>query len=202
MGSSLVTNSPVSDDNWHLFTGILRTDGTVELWRDGFLSYQGVPASTKDSKPSLLALGGQEPTIHFPMRKLRKYCFIFVNSGIQKDGIWKIIFDKMDVHWTEDFPLLVRLSSSMHPDFSLNSFAGPTQGGDLRIFSETGKVLSYEIDEWNGSNGESTLWVQIDQVSPDLQLVAYWGNENNTSYPLFRNDGSVWSNYAGGMALI
>ena len=73
----------------------------------------------------------------------------------------------------------------------------PTRREICEFLNEAGKVLPYEIDEWNGTNAESTLWVQVDKVTPDLKLFAYWGNESNTSAPAYRNNGSAWSNYAG-----
>ena len=30
---------------------------------------------------------------------------------------------------------------------------------------------------------------------PDLVFHAYWGNENNTTAPTYRTDGSIWSGY-------
>ena len=86
-----------------------------------------------------------------------------------KDAERRDLEDHLRLKWMsnglEDFPLLVRLSSGQHPDFSLSSFADPNQAGDLRILNEAGKVLPYEIDEWNGTNSESTLWVQVDKIT-------------------------------------
>ena len=43
--------------------------------------------------------------------------------------------------------------------------------------------------------GESTIWVQTKNPGPDLVFYAYWGNENNTTAPTYRTDGSIWSGY-------
>ena len=69
--------------------------------------------------------------------------------------------------------------------------------GRPEIFDQNGKVLPYEIDEWNASSGESTVWVKVNQITPELKLFAYWGNEDNVSLPDYRTDGTVWSDYAG-----
>ena len=198
MGTNLVNNGPPSDDQWHILSGMVKSDGSIELWRDGFLVHQGNQPNSKDYKPSLLALGGAGANDSFSNSEVAEV--LLYNRGL-KDAERRDLEDHLRLKWMsiglEDFPLLVRLSSGQHPDFSYSSFADPSQAGDLRIFNKAGKNLSYEIEDWNGTNGESTLWVQVDKITPDLNLIAYWGNDSNTSAPLYRNNGSVWSNYAG-----
>ena len=88
--------------------------------------------------------------------------------------------------------MLVRLSSSSHPDFDLQSFADPANGGDLRFYDEYNRELPFEIDEWNSSD-ESTVWVQVHELSEKSKVFAYWGNDGNTTTP----DYDIWSDYEG-----
>jgi hypothetical protein len=54
----------------------------------------------------------------------------------------------MDEKGLENFPLLVRLSDGLHPDFSTTSFSDPNQAGDLRIYDKQGKPLMHQVDRW------------------------------------------------------
>ena len=90
------------------------------------------------------------------------------------------------------FPLLVRLSANSHPDFDLQSFADPTNGGDLRFYDERHRELAFEIDEWNAS-GESLVWIKVLDLNDKSKIYAYWGNDNNTTLPSH----NLWSDYEG-----
>ena len=57
MGSNLLNSGPSSDDQWHMLSGIVRSDGSVELY-NGFLVDQANRSNSIDYKPRLLALGG------------------------------------------------------------------------------------------------------------------------------------------------
>jgi hypothetical protein len=91
-----------------------------------------------------------------------------------------------------DFPVLVRLSDSL-PGFSYGQFASPA-GGDLRFTDSTGtRELPYEIDEWNDTNGVSSVWVQVRQLSGTNDSIwAYWGNPSDVTPPAYTTNGSVW----------
>ena len=39
--------------------------------------------------------------------------------------------------------------------------------------------------------------MNIPSFNDEDSIFAYWGNDNNTSIPSYRTDGSVWSNYEG-----
>jgi hypothetical protein len=91
-----------------------------------------------------------------------------------------------------DFPVLVQLSTNI-PGFSYNQFSS-TNGADLR-FAEagTGRELPYEIDQWNDSNGISSIWVQVPQIAPSNSFIwAYWGNSNDLVPPSYTTNGAVW----------
>jgi hypothetical protein len=90
-----------------------------------------------------------------------------------------------------DFPVLVRLSAAL-TNFSYASFDSPT-GGDLRFASASGAELPYEIDQWNDSNGVSSVWVQIPALtSTNDYITAYWGNAAGTNPPAYTTNGAVW----------
>ena len=92
----------------------------------------------------------------------------------------------------EDFPALVRLSTSV-PGFSYAQFASPT-GGDLRFADSSGTIsLPYEIDQWDDTNGNSTIWVQVPTLSGTNDFIwAYWGNPNDTTPADYNTNGAVW----------
>lgn len=90
-----------------------------------------------------------------------------------------------------DFPVLVRLSSSL-AGFSYAGFASPT-GGDLRFADAGGAELPYEIDQWNDSNGVSSVWVQVPALTSTNDYIwAYWGNQAGTNPPAYTTNGTVW----------
>ena len=80
-----------------------------------------------------------------------------------------------------NFPALVKLSSAL-PGFSYNQFVLPN-GGDLRFTDSSGyRMVPHEIDQWNDSNGVSTVWVQIPALTGTNDYIyAYWGNNNPTN---------------------
>lgn len=92
----------------------------------------------------------------------------------------------------QDFPVLVRLSTNL-PGFSYAGFASPT-GGDLRFADADGtRELPYEVDQWNDSNGVSSVWVQVPQLSGTNDFIwAYWGNPGDVTPPDYSTNGEVW----------
>jgi hypothetical protein len=91
-----------------------------------------------------------------------------------------------------DFPVLVKLSAAI-PNFSYSQFASAT-GSDLRFADASGtRALPYEIDQWNDSNGVSSVWVQLPHLASTNDYIwAYWGNPSDTSTPDYVTNGSVW----------
>ena len=89
--------------------------------------------------------------------------------------------------------MLVRLSTAI-PGFSYQQFASPT-GGDLRFTDSGGtREIPYEVDQWNDTNGISSVWVQVPHLDRDNQRLndfiwAYWGNPNATTPA---TNGNVW----------
>lgn len=92
----------------------------------------------------------------------------------------------------ECFPVLVQLSAKQ-TGFSYGAFASPN-GADLRFADSSGtRELPYEIDQWNDSNGVSSVWVQVPQLSStNTSIWAYWGNGSATSPPAYTTNGAVW----------
>jgi len=91
----------------------------------------------------------------------------------------------------ENFPALVRLHEGLD-GFSYADFADE-DGRDLRFADSTERSsLVYEIDEWN-TNGVSTVWVRIPELTPETFIWAYWGSTNLTNVPVYVTDGSTWS---------
>ncbi len=92
----------------------------------------------------------------------------------------------------EDFPVLVRFGTNVS-GFSYAQFASPT-GGDLRFADSSGTIsLPYEIDQWDDTNGNSTIWVQVPTLSGTNDFIwAYWGNPNDTTPADYTTNGAVW----------
>ncbi|MDE0821818.1 MAG: DUF2341 domain-containing protein, partial [Opitutales bacterium] len=94
----------------------------------------------------------------------------------------------------KNFPTLVRLRDGLG-GFSYKQVKS-LKGGDIRFLSPAGNELSYSFDEWN-SDGESDLWVKLDDVSLNGgdQFTMYWGNPEATAIPSYSTNGSVWQDY-------
>ena len=68
-----------------------------------------------------------------------------------------------------NFPVLVRLSTAIEK-FSY----AKCKADELRFFLPDGTPLAHEIDYWN-ENGESTVWVNIPELTADTVFRACWG---------------------------
>ncbi|MGH8024065.1 MAG: DUF2341 domain-containing protein, partial [Limisphaerales bacterium] len=91
------------------------------------------------------------------------------------------------------FPALVCLSTNI-PGFSYGEFM-TANGADLRFADSDGtRELPYEVEQWDGSNGVSSFWVQIPTLSGGTNnfIYAYWGNPNDTTPPTYTTNGTVW----------
>jgi len=77
----------------------------------------------------------------------------------------------------ENFPVLVRL----HSDFFDFSTAHP-QGHDIRFVSD-GLNLPYQIEQWDASIGNASIWVQVPKIQGNQQqeIKIHWGNTNAKS---------------------
>ena len=90
-----------------------------------------------------------------------------------------------------NFPALVRLHEGLD-GFSYDDFSTP-DGRDLRFANAAEQEsLTYEIDEWN-TNGVSTVWVRIPELTSETSIWAYWGSPSLTNVPVYVTDGSTWS---------
>ena len=204
MGTNLVNPASSADQNWHILTGIIKTDETLELWRDGFLILQESIPNRTDSKPALLSFGGAQANTDFSNSEIAE---VLLYDRALKDSERRDIEDHLRLKWMrkglENFPLLVRLSDGLHPDFSTTSFSDPNLAGDLRIYNEMGKPLMHQVDHWVTSDTEEkTIWVKVDKITPELRLIAYWGNERNTSTPVFQYGWFGMERILGCLALI
>lgn len=95
-----------------------------------------------------------------------------------------------------DFPVLVRLSANL-PGFSYSQFVSPSTGADLRFTTTNGRVLPFQIDQWN-PNGESEIWVQVPSLaSTNDGITAYWGNPADSAMLPCNTNGGVWTTLSG-----
>jgi hypothetical protein len=95
-----------------------------------------------------------------------------------------------------DFPLLIRLSSSLSYSSSIFENAEP-DGADLRFTSLNKKPLSFEVERWDPSLQQAEIWVRIDTIfSGDAGQIIYlyWGKENS---PAASSGETVFSKQTG-----
>ncbi len=69
-----------------------------------------------------------------------------------------------------------------------------TGGVDLRFTaSDEATVLNYEIDTWNDADSNSWIWVQVDLLTNNTTIYAYWGRLGESA-PSYTTNGATWSN--------
>ncbi|MCY2954809.1 MAG: DUF2341 domain-containing protein [Planctomycetota bacterium] len=93
-----------------------------------------------------------------------------------------------------NFPLLVRLNKGVF-DFS---HAKPN-GDDIR-FSEKGKALAYQVEEWDAANGAASIWVRIPVIKGNARqgIKLHWGRADAVS----ESNGSAVFNPDNGYATV
>lgn len=77
----------------------------------------------------------------------------------------------------EGFPLLVRL----HKDFF--GFSQAKAGGaDVRFSGSDGKLLDYQIEEWDAAQGAAAIWVRIPRIEGNAgqEIHIHWGKADAT----------------------
>ena len=184
---------PTADQSWHLMTGRLSQDGNAMIRRDRYVLSAGVAVMDANAKPKFLSIGGSQANDLYSKSEVAEV--LLYNRSLTDNEILKLeryLHNKWLGGSLDHFPLLVRLSSTSHPEFDFQSFASPLDGGDLRFYDESNKELPFEIDEWN-SSGESLVWVRPENFVVGSPLYAYWGNDNNTSMPVH----DIWTDYQG-----
>ena len=97
-----------------------------------------------------------------------------------------------------DFPALVRLSVAGVSGFSYNGFLakdveGKSTGYDLRAFDSNGRILPYEIENWD-PEGVSEVWVRTYDLNSSTSITLAWANAAETDIKPYTYDGSVWTN--------
>ncbi len=72
-----------------------------------------------------------------------------------------------------DVPVVVRLDDEFF-DFS----SSLPHGEDLRLTSEAGEVLPYEIESWDRERGTAVVWVRVPEIRGQARqrLTLHWGN--------------------------
>ena len=90
-----------------------------------------------------------------------------------------------------NFPILVRLSTSRQPWFNPSDCAA--NGADLRFALSDGTLLAHEIDTWNAA-GESTVWVNIPELTASTVVNAYWGAKSAAFLPIM-NPADAWPDF-------
>ena len=196
MGATLGQSVP-ADRSWHLMAGTFDAAGNTVLWRDGIKVIDQAVATGADSVPRRLSLGGSGTNLNFSNSEVAE---VLLFDRLLNDSEFSAMQQYLRVKWQggslTDFPLLVRMGSAFHPDFSHASFADPVNGADLRFFDGQNRELIHEVDEWNAS-GATSVWVQVKDLHPDSAIIAYWGNSNDVTPPAYRSDGSLWSGFEG-----
>ncbi len=78
----------------------------------------------------------------------------------------------------EQFPVLVRLYRDLF-DFT----QAKPHGEDLRVTSNTGEPLAFQIDHWDAARGVASVWVRVPRITGNSrqELKLYWGNASATS---------------------
>ena len=73
----------------------------------------------------------------------------------------------------EDFPVVIRLDNEFFPFEE----ALP-HGEDLRITSDSGQLLSHEIEAWDKTTGRAIVWVRVSEIRGHARqrLTLHWGN--------------------------
>ena len=82
--------------------------------------------------------------------------------------------------------------------FSYNSFLAKdlqdkSTGYDLRAFDANGRILPYEIENWD-PEGVSEIWVRTYDLNTSNAITLAWGNSAETDIEPYTYDGSVWTN--------
>ena len=90
-----------------------------------------------------------------------------------------------------NFPVLVRLSESAIRGFHYDR----CKADELRFALADGTLLAHEIDYWN-ENGESTVWVNVPELTAETVIRAYWGFKPGKE-PLARPSDATWADYVG-----
>ena len=125
-------------------------------------------------------------------------------SIVRKFAIGEIGFKEADYIYSMDiaptdgkvtapltnFPVLVRLSESI-PGFSYDK----CRADELRFALADGTLLAHDIDYWN-PNGESTVWVNVPELTAETVIRAYWGFKPGRE-PLDRPSDEAWTDYVG-----
>jgi uncharacterized repeat protein (TIGR01451 family) len=95
-----------------------------------------------------------------------------------------------------NFPALIVLNESI-PGFLYDLFAS-AEGHDLRFVATNGTtVLNHDKDAWN-TDGDSPIWVQIDELAVGSHIWAYWGNPALVAPPATSTSGLTWAeDFAG-----
>jgi len=77
----------------------------------------------------------------------------------------------------ENFPLLVRLSKETF------DFKQAKAGGEDIRFSAAGKPLAYQVEAWDASAGEASVWVRIPLIKGNArqEIKMHWGKPDATS---------------------
>ena len=89
-----------------------------------------------------------------------------------------------------NFPVLVRLSASKIGSSAYRA----CKADELRFSLEDGSLLAHEVDYWN-AEGESTVWVNVPELTSNTVIRAYWGLRSGGAldYPAHE----AWADYVG-----
>ncbi|MEN8906868.1 MAG: DUF2341 domain-containing protein [Clostridiales bacterium] len=94
-----------------------------------------------------------------------------------------------------NFPVLIRLNEE-----NFNFYQAKNDGEDIRFSDADGNELSYEIENWNLSSKEASIWVLIPKIFGDNKLQKinmYWGNSESNSQSDGKKVFNEKNNYEG-----
>lgn len=80
-----------------------------------------------------------------------------------------------------NFPFLIRLTNT---NFTFNQ--AQQNGSDIFFSGKNGKILPFEIEYWDASQGNAAVWVKADTLrgnNSDQYITMYWGNPDPSTLP-------------------
>jgi hypothetical protein len=117
--------------------------------------------------------------------------------GIPGASSVKITFNNLEGRGVlTNFPAMVKLTPA-----NTDSYAGflGSDGYELRFWNDSAltEELNYEIEHFD-RGGDSTIWVQVPELTQNSTIWASWGDPAYTDQAAYTTNGAVWDvNYGG-----
>ena len=137
LGPASEFSATSANAEWNLYAGTFASSGALSLKLNGYEMISENTAPSVHSKPRLLALGGAHANHDFSKSEVAEVLvFDRKISEEESSNLSSYLRNKWIGGTLENFKLLVRMSSTLHPDFDLSTFADLSDGGDLRFYDE------------------------------------------------------------------